>query len=138
MRVFNKREWIAFLLAPLFPVVFFVLIFMTSGSGLGVFAFLFSVPFSYVPCFLFCVSVMRILRARGMLSVTNVALCEAVLGAAVFYLFRFVLSAMLGSTAGVIPAVSELVWGVLLGLSVALPFGLIAGFPLFSLGRGAR
>jgi hypothetical protein len=136
--MFNKREWVAFLLAPLFPVVFFELVFIMSGSGLDVFALLFSVPFSYVPCFLFCVSVMRILRARGMLSVTNVALCGVVLGAAVFYLFRFVFSAMLGSSADVVPAVSELVWGALLGLSVALPFGLIAGFPFFNLEQGAK
>lgn len=138
MSVLNKREWMAFLLAPLIPAVFFVLIFIVSGSGFDFFAFLISVPFSYVPCFLFCVSAMKILRARGMLSVTNIALCGVVLGAAVFYLFRFVLSAMLGSSADVVPAVSELVWGALLGLSVALPFGLIAGFPFFKFGRGVK
>jgi hypothetical protein len=138
MSVLNKREWRAFLLAPLIPVVFFVLVFMASGYGFDFFALLISVPFSYVPCFLFCVSVMRILRARGMLTVTSIALCGVVLGAAVFYMFRFFLSAMLGSSADLVPGVSELVWGALLGLSVALPFGLIAGFPFFKLERGVK
>ena len=138
MSLLNKREWMAFLLAPLVPAVFFVLIFVISGSGFDIFAFLISVPFSYVPCFLFCISAMKILRARGKLSVANVALCGVVLGAAVFYLFRFVFSFMLGSSADFIPAVSELIWGALLGLSVALPFGLMAGFPFFSSGRGMK
>jgi hypothetical protein len=60
-------------------------------------------------------------------------LSGALFGMVVFYIFGFVIAALLGSPKGIVPAFGEMVSGALLGISVALPFSLISGFPLFSL-----
>jgi hypothetical protein len=58
-------------------------------------------------------------------------LCGALFGMVVFYAFGFVIAAVLSSPKGIVPTIGETVSGALLGISVALPYGLISGIPLF-------
>jgi len=52
------------------------------------------------------------------------------LGAVVFYVFGFGFSALMDSSKSMVPSFSELMYGAALGILVALPFGLIAGYPI--------
>src|SRR6185437_8165244 len=92
----------------------------------------FSLLFSYVPCLLFGLPLIRFLEKRRSLTVMRLAIGGALIGAVVFCVFGFVLSGLLESSNGSFSGIRQLVSGALLGLLVAALFGVIAGLPLFA------
>lgn len=126
------RKRLAFILAPLFPSIFFLFAFHLTGPRWSAFVLLFSLSFSYLPCWVLGAPLIRFLQKRESLSTVNISLCGALFGIVVFYVFGFVISAVLGSSKSIIPSLGELIFGALLGISVALPFSLISGFPILN------
>ncbi len=122
----------AFLLAPLFPSIFLLFALRLTDLRQAVFVLFFSVLFSYLPCLLLGIPLTRYLEKRNSLSVVTVTLGGTLFGILVFYSLGFVISVVLGSQKGAVPALRELLSGALFGFSVALPFSLISGFPLCS------
>ena len=134
----RNRRALAFIFAPIVPSVFFLFALHLTDPRLAAFVLLFSTLFSYLPCFVLGRPIVKYLERRNSLSVVNMALCGAFFGTIVFYVFGFVVAALLGSPKSIVPAFGEMLTGALLGISVALPFSLIAGFPLVSAkSRGA-
>lgn len=127
----NLRRWLAFGLAPLAPSIFFVFALHPLSVRVTGLMLLFSVPFSYVPCILFGLPLMKFLDKRRSLSTTNLTVGGALIGAIVFYIFGLLFSDLLESPRSLIPGIPESVSGALLGSSVAILFGLVAGLPLF-------
>jgi len=123
------RICLAFALAPVFPSLFFLTAFHLSDRAMIMKTLIFSIPFSYVPCFLFGIPLVSYLKKKQRLNAVNVVTSGAVLGTVVFYVFGIVFSVFLGSSKNVIPELAELVSGAILGVLVALPFSLIAGLP---------
>lgn len=134
--MYNRRRWLAFALAPVLPSVFFLFAFHLSDPRQAAFVLLFSIVFGYLPCLLLGVPLIRFLERRNSLNVVNITLCGSLLGIVTFYIFGFVVSVVLGSPKSVIPELREVLSGATLGASVAMPFSLIAGFPLFSSKNG--
>ncbi|WP_158014516.1 hypothetical protein [Ralstonia solanacearum] len=121
----------AFLFAPLFPSIFMLFALQLTDPKIAVFVLLFSFSFSYLPCLLLGIPLVRFLEGRNALNVINMTLSGVLAGVLVFYGFGFAISVVLGSTKSIVPTLGELVSGALLGFSVALPFSLISGFPLW-------
>lgn len=127
----EKKIWLAFAISPMLPSAFFVFAFHLTDLRLATFVLLFSITFSYVPCLLFGVPLIKFLEKRGSLNIVNMTMWGSFLGMITFYFFGFIISSILGSPKNDISALKGLVSGALLGIAVALPFSFIAGFPLF-------
>ena len=127
---FLTRTLLAFLLASVFPSLFFIIAFQLSDKNVILITLLFSIPFSYLSCLIFGIPIMYFFKKRGCLNTVSISLSGALLGMLVFYLFGFVFSSTLGSSRILLPTLSELIGGSLLGLLVALTFCLIAGIPI--------
>lgn len=128
----RNRKIVAFIFAPLLPSLFFVFALHLTNARLAAFVLVFSLSFSYLPCVLFGIPAIKFLERRDSLSVVNMSLFGALLGMVAFYIFGFVISMLLGSPKNIVPTFGEILSGALLGISVALPFSLISGFPLFA------
>lgn len=126
------RIQLAFVLAPLLPSLFFLISLQLSGHKIIILMLLFSLPFSYLPCLLFGIPLLSILKKKNKLNMVNFFICGALLGTIVFYTFGFVFSSFLDSTKNLIPGLTELFTGAALGASVAIAFCLIAGIPFFT------
>lgn len=132
--MFHKtRMKLAFLLAPIVPSLFMVVLLYSSGYKAVILALMFSIPISYFSCFVFGFPIISYLKKKQRLNIINIVLSGALLGAIVFYIFGFGFSALLDSYRHPLPNLVELVSGAVLGISVALPFGLIAGLPFFKI-----
>ncbi len=127
-----NRKMLAFLLAPIFPSIILLFIFGLTELKWILFLLLFSIPFAYLAILAVGIPLVFFLRKRNSLNALSVTLGGAIGGIAVFYVFGFVFSAILGSPKSIFPSLSELLSGGLLGISVALPFSLILGIPLLS------
>lgn len=125
----KKRLVLAFLIAPLVPSIFIYMVSGDIGKNWLILMLLYSILFSYIPSLLFGIPLVSWLKKKHRLNLVNVVMYGAVTGIMVFYAFRFVLAAMLDSSASLVPGISDLIWGALLGVFVALPFSLIAGIP---------
>jgi len=66
-----------------------------------------------------------------MLNVVTVLVCSVLLGGVAYYLISWWLYGFLGSSSGSGGNFESLAWGGVFGLSVAVPFCLIAGLPIF-------
>ena len=129
----NTRIRLAFLLAPLGPSLYLIvltLLSQNSGRYSFVMPLLFALPISYLSCVAFGVPLLRILRAHGALSAVAVVVVGALLGIVVNYLFGHILAALLDSRENTVPSIDIVMWGMLFGAMVAIPFVLIAGIPL--------
>lgn len=126
-----KRLKLAYLIAPIFPVLLSLLFFQNENSArYSLLILIFSIPVSYLSCLLFGLPLISFLKKFEKLTILNISISGAILGSIVFYLFGFVFSYFLGSTPStILPSISELFFGAILGVSVAFPFGVIAGFP---------
>ena len=129
------RQRVAFALAPALPALFyFILLEYTSSGDTGgvwdILIFAIAISVSYVSCFLLGAPLISFLKRKQHLNLVYLSVGGAVMGAVVFYLFGFGLAATLDSSRTVMPYLFELTWGAALGMLVALPFGLIAGYPL--------
>lgn len=134
----RNRRILAFLFAPLIPSLFLVIALRLTDPKLAAFVRVFSLSFSYLPCILFGIPAIRFLKKRGALSVVSISRLGILLGVVAFYIFGYVIAMALGSPRNIVPSFGELVSGALLGVSVALPFSLIAGFPLSNLRKSGR
>lgn len=128
------RQRLAFVLAPALPALYLLVMpILTKSVYTGrhdVFlVLLISLSVSYLSCFLLGVPLISFLRRNRFLNTIYLSVSSAVLGAAVFYVFGFGFSAVLDSSKSLMPSLSELFYGAALGVLVALPFGLIAGYP---------
>jgi hypothetical protein len=129
----KTRVLLAFLLAPLGPALYLVvmqLLSQSSGRYSLAMPLIFALPISYLSCVAFGVPLLRILRSRGALSSIAVVAVGSLLGIVVNYLFGHLFAALLDSRASTVPGIDIVIWGVLLGAMVAIPFVLIAGIPL--------
>ena len=133
-----NRKILAFIFPPLLPSLFFVFSLHLSDFKIVALVLVFSLSFSYLPCILFGIPAVKFLEKRNSLSVVNMSLFGTLLGMVVFYIFGFVISMMLGSPKNIVPTFGDMMSGALLGISVALPFSLISGFPLFNSGKGGH
>lgn len=127
----SSRKLLAFLFAPLVPSLYLVSTLDGLSQRWMVFVLIISILFSYLPCFFLGSFVVGLLKKLDSLNTLNVALCGALFGMVVFYLFGVFISIILGSSKSMTPTFWEMMTGALLGISVALPFGLISGFPMF-------
>ena len=131
----ENRTKLAYLIAPIFPALYMLAMPYFSGShysGLHdtLMVLLFSLPISYLSCFFLGFPFVRFLKNRKYLSLVNVVAGGAVLGMFVYYIFGYGFSAFLDSSMSSVSHVSVLMWGAVLGVLVALPFSIIAGFPI--------
>lgn len=127
-----SRLKLAFLLAPMMPSIFFLVSLGMSERNTIVMTLLFTLSFSYLSCLIIGVPLVAILKKKQCLNVVNIVISGAIIGSFVFYLFGFVFVAFLDSSKGLIPIPTELLWGALIGVLVAYPFSLIAGFPFWA------
>ena len=126
----DHRRWLAFVLAPLIPSALFLFVLRPPTARVATLMLIVSTLFSYLPCLLLGLPLMKFLERRQSLTTVALTVGAAPIGAGVFYIFGLVFSALLGSPRSILPGVRELVSGALLGGFVAASFGLIAGFPL--------
>lgn len=130
-----NRIKIAYVLAPMFPTLFLLVVSYVGGLSAFQFTFLivlFSLTVSYLSSALLGFPFVKFLRKRKALSFTTVVTGGALLGVFVNYLFGFGFSALLDSSMSSMPRDGVLMsgaWGAAFGVMVALPFSLIAGLP---------
>lgn len=101
-----------------------------TGRHNVVLVLLFALSVSYLSCFLLGAPLISYLRRHRVLNTIYLSIGGAILGAVVFYVFGFGFSALLDSSRSLMPSAGELFYGAMLGVLVALPFGVIAGYPL--------
>lgn len=127
----NKRRiTLAFLMAPLVPSIYFLSMMDFASKNTIVMMLFYSLSFSYLPTIFVGIPLLLVLGRAGHLNILNVVIGGAIAGMIVFYVFGLVFMAMLGSAGNIAPSISGLIWGAISGISVALPFGLIAGIPM--------
>ena len=130
-----NRTRLAYVLAPLFPSAYLLLfspVFGPMDGGWRFVVLIFSLPFSYLACLAFGVPGIALLKRVRRCDVVTITIMGAILGMMVFYVFGFYFAWLLGSSTDVIPTLSELGFGAQLGVLVAFPFSLIAGYPFLS------
>lgn len=131
------RMKLAFIFSPLIPVIYMLLLPWISGNGYSgryyaAFVFIFSLPVSYLATYAIGLPIIRILKKWDLLSVLNVTISAAIVGATVFTIFSYGFSRFLGSSVSSDDYIHLLISGGLLGAFVGLTFGVIAGLPLMS------
>jgi purine-cytosine permease-like protein len=136
----NTRTLLAILLAPALPTLYFLIAYSDadSGSSAGFFILIISLSVSYIAFVVFGLPLLALLKRKRKLNIAYVSVGGAILGMIVFYLFGFVLAALLESSRDISPNLNELIAGAALGVLVALPFSLIAGYPLFGSEHGEK
>lgn len=122
----EQRFWLAAAMAPCVPAV----LILASGFHTQSFQWTFlmvglALLTGYLGFLAVGLPLVYMLRRVGLLSLPALMLSGAVFGVLVFYLFSLFLDFLLGSPASFKLMASLL--GALLGFSVALSFGLIAG-----------
>jgi len=132
----NKRLISAYLIAPLVPsilIVFFDGIFSHENERhlSTVIMILFSLPLSYVFCLIGGWFVIYLLKCINYLYIWSLVASGFLLGAVAWYLIGYLLAYLFGYTKEILPATHEIMGGGVLGVTVALPFGLIAGIPWY-------
>jgi len=135
--MYITRLRLAFLVAPFFPTLYFLVMpYLTNTAYTGrydiVLVLLFSLPISYISCFLLCRLLISFLKKIRQLNIVSFSFGGAAIGLVVFYIFGFGFAAFLNSSRNIMPNIEELLFGALFGVLIALPFGFIAGFPFFS------
>lgn len=134
------RLCLAILLAPLVPlaIVYLMPLLLERGEsedyGFKFFALLY-LPFSYGAVFFVALPLFLFLRQRGMLNIPLMTVAGGLVGVLVWGGFTAIFSYLLDSSSSFKFSWLNIAWGIGLGVSIALPFSLIAGVPLFSFGR---
>lgn len=129
----EKRVRLAFLLAPLGPSLYLIVMSLmshSSGRYSLVMPLLFALLISYLSCLVFGIPLLKILRSHGALSAITLVAVGSLLGIVINYLFGHLFAALLDSSTSSVPSSDTVIWGMLLGAMVAIPFVLIAGIPL--------
>ena len=131
-----SRIRLAYALAPAMPSCLYAALLVFENSSREIPSILFfSLPVSYAACLLLGLPLVPALRRLRCLNLVCVALGGAGLGILVWFGVLGALAPWLGSHFGELAGSSDLAWGAVFGLSVALPFGLIAGYPLTATAR---
>jgi hypothetical protein len=127
------RTQLAYLTAPLVPAILLAcMLYAFADRNWGSKAvFLSFLVFGYIGCWALGPLLVLILKKLHLLSTLFISIGGAVMGFLVFYFLLFLFAMVLGSHASGIPSLPEILWGGGMGFSIALSFGLIAGFPLF-------
>lgn len=129
----KNRLILAYLLAPLIPTIIVVLldeIFRHDKAGSATLLIaLFSLPLSYLACLLGGSLLVYILNKMKALCLGYMLLGGFILGAVAWYFIGYLIAFLLESDRDLVPALLDIIGGGLLGVSVALPFGIIAGIP---------
>ena len=117
--------------APLVPAFLVVVVptILTGGTAYGnawFLAILFSVVTSYVGL-LVVLPFIVYLRRNGRLTFVMLSVAGVAGGMVLFAGFLYVFAFMLGTQGYYDYDLQDAIWGALLGLTVAVPFGLIAG-----------
>jgi hypothetical protein len=121
----EHRFQIASLMAPCTPALFVFIGFLTQSFQWNFLIVGLALLTSYLGFFIVGYPLIYLLRRTGLLSLPVLMLSGLVFGVLVFYLFSLFLGFLLESSAPF--GLSATLWGALLGLCVALSFGLIAG-----------
>ena len=129
------RQRLAFAMAPALPAlwIFIFLEYTNPGASGGVWEiliFAIALSVSYLSCFLLGAPLILFLKNKRHLNLIYITIGGAMLGGVVFYIFGIVLAMTLNTPRTMVPYLFELIWGAALGILVALPFGLISGYPL--------
>lgn len=133
----NKRLISAYLIAPLVPSVLIVIfdgIFNSEHEGhlSTVIMIIFSLPLSYVTCLIGGWLVVCVLKYINLLYIWSLVSSGFLLGSTAWYFIGYLFAYLFGYTREIMPAIHEIIGGGLLGVAVALPFGLIAGIPWYN------
>lgn len=131
----RKRLRAAFIIAPLVPTLYFAYMIYfagsdNSGSTLKSMVILFTLILSYLACLVIGRGAIRFLNRRNMLTLPFVVLVGCCGGILVWYFFGYLIGFILSSERSLIPSIVDILWGAVLGVSIALPFAIIAGFPI--------
>jgi hypothetical protein len=124
----ESRFGLAAAVAPMAPTVLVVAAAILLPHGFGnalPFAIIFSVPTSYLGFFLVGLPLIHLLKRKGYLNFSTLAIAGIAAGIVAFAGFSVVFGLMLGSRSsyGAVGAA----WGAGFGLLVAIVFGLVAG-----------
>jgi len=131
----SNREILAIIIAPwVSPLVIIVTAIVRSGGW----PFHFEINIiishavltSYAGLLIIGVPIFRILRRLGRLNLLMLIFAGGIGGVVVFILFSLLLSLALGSKPHLAFSTSSVLWGSILGASVAVVYGLIAGVPM--------
>jgi len=125
------RITLAYVIAPITPSVLFAAMFQITEPKMIALMLVFSLPFSYVPSIFLGIPFVAFLSRKDKLSILNLLWASAALGSVVFLLFGLVFASVLESSAGAGTSLRLLVSGAVIGLIVAVTFGLIAGLPFY-------
>lgn len=131
--IMKNRIIAAYLFAPLTPTLYIVALNLfgdsVSSMKAAIFMSMFSLPLSYMSCVICVPIILYLLRKSNLLSLWIMVACGFVMGIIFWYLIGFLITDLLDSKNDYVPSLLGVFWGGVFGVSVALPFGLIAGIP---------
>jgi len=130
-----RRTCIASVISPLIPVVYLVSVsYVLGGVEAGrrdiALVLIFALSVSYLGFLVGGLPLIYLLYRARFLNFCALLIGGALLGAVIWYLSNTAFVWLLTSTRDGSSLLPELFWGMAFGVSVALPFGLIAGVPL--------
>lgn len=133
--MFSNREALAFIIAPwASPIV--IIAAATIRSGGWPFHYEINIIVShaiitsYAGLIIIGIPIFRILRRLGKLNLLTLIFVGGICGVLVFMVFSVLLSFALSSKSHLAFSISSILWGSILGTSVAVVYGLIAGVPM--------
>ncbi|PHR56833.1 MAG: hypothetical protein COA43_13330 [Robiginitomaculum sp.] len=100
-----------------------------AGGSFDVLILVMTLFVSYLWSVLFGLPYISVLKKKKCLNSIYVVIGGGVLGALAYYITEYGIAALLDSPISGIEHVDSIKWGAFLGVSVALPFSLIAGLP---------
>lgn len=134
-KISNHRIRLAFLIAPMSPVLFFALMFGVSKSeNIGVWPiliFFISLSVCYLATLCFGGPVVAFLRKIKKLNLIYLIVAGCFFGTISLYLASLCLAFSLESSVDPHANLEELIWGCVFGGAISLVFGLIAGLSWF-------
>lgn len=135
----NRIRW-AFMLAPLVPALYLLVVGVASQSPVAypellILALVLAI--SYLSCFLFGIPLLQILRTREALQAPSFIGIASLLGVVVNLGATFLVGVLL-DTKGQVLQLDVVLWGLIFGAMVSVPFAAIAGIPLTSRPRKHR
>jgi hypothetical protein len=129
---YNIRR--AFIFAPATPCIGLVVVLSGMDMRIAWLILLYSIPVSYGATFLVGIPIITIFKNANK-SVFVAALIGACSGAIIFYFYSLFFAWLIDSSTDTMNTFIQCIWGAVLGLLVAIPFGIISRFPVWSKGK---